>query len=107
MTARSDLAEALSSAVATGAAAVDDADRFGPPAFVFRSPYVRGVRFELRPIDRPPGDKWVGLMYRRTAGTYRQAGVGVFRDGVFRNDRRKLLQGDLFWSLMVEEAAGG
>lgn len=105
MTARSELRGALVEAVASVAGVQsDEADRCGPPVLVFRVPGVRTVRFECRPLSSPPRDNWVGLMYRSLpGGGLRQAGVGQFKDGRFTNDKGKPLEGDLFWTAIVDE----
>lgn len=83
----------------------DEADRCGPPLAVFRTPYIKGMRFELRPISRTPPERTVALMYRRTGDSYRRSGVGVYRDGRWENDKRKVLEGDWLWAAMVDERA--
>ena len=82
----------------------DELDRCGPPVCVFTARYLSGMRFELRPVSgKHPPEGTVAIMYRRKEGDiYRQAGVGVFKPGEWRSDRRKLLQGDdLYWAAMV------
>ena len=64
------------------------------PAASFRSPYLRGVRFELRPIECGAPENWVGIMYRRLGNQYRQAGAGIFREGRWLNARKKPLSGE-------------
>lgn len=82
----------------------DEADRCGPPTFVFRSPYLREIRFEGRPISvEPPPSAAVGLMYRRNGNHVVREGIGAFKDGRWTNGRGKPLQGDLYWTAMVDE----
>lgn len=103
MNARTELGQAFARAVA---AVAEDADCHGPPLCTFRSPYLPGVRFELRPISMAPCDKAVAILYRREGGNFRQAGVGVFKEGLWTNDRGKPLSGEgLHWALMVGEGA--
>lgn len=83
----------------------DEANRCGPPLALFCSPYIKGVRFELRPISRSPPEKTIGLMYRRAGESYRQSGVGVFRDWRWENDKRKVSEGDWLWAALVDEYA--
>lgn len=80
-----------------------DVDRFGPPAFVTRTPLLRGTRVEGRPISRHPPDNTVTVMFRRTGDKFVQCGVGVFKDGCWKNDKRKPLEGDLYWTALVDE----
>lgn len=109
MTARTDLRSSLVEAVASVAGVhPNEAARSGPAVLVFRVPGVRCVRFECRPISRPPQENWVGLLYRPTAdGWVRQAGVGVFEDGRFRNDKGKPLDAELYWTAIVDEPQDG
>lgn len=44
-------------------------------------------------------------MYRREGDTLHQAGVGAFKDGRWTNSKGKPLEGDLFWTAMVDERA--
>lgn len=84
------------------------ANRCGPPALVFRVTGLRRYRFECRPISRPPQEHWVGLMYRPTPdGGARQAGVGIFKDGSWTNDKGKPLEGELYWTAIVDEPQDG
>lgn len=82
----------------------DEADRCGPPFRVFRSPALPGFRFECRRLDQQPPERTVAIMYRHRGDVLTQAGVGVFKDGEWKNDKRKALQGDdLYWTAMVKE----
>jgi hypothetical protein len=103
MTARSDLAGAFRKAVVDLVPRPDDLDHLGPPAFTFRAYGMPNCIFEARPISTPPQDGWVGIMYRAApGGGYRQAGVGVFQDGCWHNDKRKPIEGDLYWTAVVD-----
>lgn len=82
----------------------DEADRCGPPAHVFRSPCVPGIRFECRPIStEPPPSAAVGILYRREGKYLRQVGVGAFKGGRWTNGRGVPLDGDFYWTATVDE----
>jgi hypothetical protein len=74
------------------------------PAFAFRSPALPGYRFEARPFSMPPTEGYVGIIYRTTDGgkTYQQCGVGAFKNGEWKHHSKKPLEGDCFWTLMVD-----
>ena len=81
----------------------DDLDRCGPPVCVFRSPYLKAARFELRPIANAP-DNTVAILYRRDGDVIRQAGVGKCKAGEWRNSKNKPLgEGEWLWAAMVAE----
>lgn len=83
----------------------DQLERCGPPAFVIRTPYLRGYRFEGRPIGKePPPPFAVSIMYRREGPYFKQAGVGAFKDGKWTNGKgRELDPANLHWTAMVDE----
>jgi hypothetical protein len=89
-------------------ASLSDAERLercGPPRWVYRTPYLKGVRFECRPISSPPPpEKTIAFMYRREGGHYTQSGVIAFIDGHWRKEGRgDPLEGDCLWAAMVDE----
>jgi hypothetical protein len=82
----------------------DRLERCGPPRLVFRTKFMKGVRFECRPISKaPPAEETVSLLYRRDGDYYRPSGVAVFKGGVWLDDKRQMLSGDLLWTAMVDE----
>lgn len=86
---------------------MDELDRCGPPVAVFRTPlpFMRGLRFEIRPADRPPpGTHSVTFLYRRSGDMLDQIGVGAFVDGQWTNGKGKVLDPEgLHWAAMVDE----
>ena len=103
MTARDKLAAAFKAAVIEAGPRHDDLEQLGPPTFAFRAYGLPNVRFEGRPISTPPKDNWVGIIYRPTAeGGYRQAGVGMFKDGRWLNANRRSIDGDIYWTAIVD-----
>jgi hypothetical protein len=76
----------------------------GHPAFVFRSPFLGGVRFEGRPVEQAPPDGTMALMYRRNDAGYGQCGVGEYQGGAWTDGRgRDLDPIGLYWMAMVNE----
>lgn len=106
--ARQQLSDAFKRSVADTATEADDLDRYGPPVCIIRTSQMNGIRFELRPISvEPPARHSVTFMYRRKDNAFHAAGVGAFKLGRWTNGRGKSLDGDLYWTAMVDERANG
>lgn len=90
---------------AVGDLAVEDSASCGPPVASFRACGLRGMRFELRPASvAPPPAAAVSLIYRRDEeGRYNQAGVAFYKNGTWKRQGGKPMDGDLFWTMMVSE----
>ncbi len=90
---------------AVGKLGAEDAESCGPPVRTFHVVGLPGMRFELRPATvAPPPSASVSLMYRRDeGGNYNQAGVAFYKDGAWKRQGKKPLEGDLYWTLMVSE----
>lgn len=71
---------------------------------MFHCSNLPGIRVELRPIASSAPDNMVGILYLRMGDNFRQSGVGCCYGGEWRRSKGgKPLEGDYYWSLMVNE----
>jgi hypothetical protein len=80
----------------------ESAALYGAPFQSYRLHNSPQTVMECRPISLAP-EKMVAIMYRRDGDKLRQSGVGKVKDGRWVSSSGQPLEGDRFWTVLVDD----